>query len=90
MKMEQIECPKTLAYKLQMPENHSEESIQHSEHAESLKSRRSGLPQYLKVFETKCTQNICIGGLYNRMCFYEHSAYEASQPSTKPHDITPP
>jgi hypothetical protein len=33
------ECPKTLAYKLQMQLNNPEESIQHSEHGESLKSR---------------------------------------------------
>ena len=39
MKMEQTECSKTLAYKIQTPENYPEESIQHSEHGESLKSR---------------------------------------------------
>jgi hypothetical protein len=38
--MEQTGCSETLAFKLQMPANHSEESIQHSEHEESLKSRR--------------------------------------------------
>jgi hypothetical protein len=32
-------CPETLAYKIQTPENYPEESIQHSEHGESLKSR---------------------------------------------------
>jgi len=39
MKMEQTECPETSAYKIQTPGNYSEESIQHSEHGESLKSR---------------------------------------------------
>jgi hypothetical protein len=39
MKMEQTECSETLAFKLQTPGNHPEESIQHSEHGESLKSR---------------------------------------------------
>jgi hypothetical protein len=39
MKIEQIECSETLAFKLQMLVNHSEESIQHSERGESLKSR---------------------------------------------------
>jgi hypothetical protein len=39
MKMEQTECSETLAYKIQMPGNYPEEGIQHSEHAESLKSR---------------------------------------------------
>ena len=38
MKMEQTECSETLAYKFQMPGNYPEESIQHSEQSESLKS----------------------------------------------------
>ena len=33
------ECSETSAYKIQTPENYPEESIQHSEHGESLKSR---------------------------------------------------
>jgi hypothetical protein len=37
MKMEQ--CSETSAYKIQAPGNYPEESIQHSEHGESLKSR---------------------------------------------------
>jgi len=39
MKMEQMECSKTLAYKIQTPGNYPEESIQYSEHGESLKSK---------------------------------------------------
>jgi len=39
MKMEQIECSETSAYKIQTPGNYPEESIQHSEQDESLKSR---------------------------------------------------
>jgi len=39
MKMEQTGCSEMLAYKIQMPGNYPEESIQHSEHGESLKSR---------------------------------------------------
>ena len=39
MKIEQTECSETSAYKLQTPENYPEESVQHSEHSESLKSR---------------------------------------------------
>jgi hypothetical protein len=39
MKMEQTECSETLAYKIQTPGNYPEESIQHSEHGESFKSR---------------------------------------------------
>ena len=36
MKMEQ--CSETSAYKIQTPGNYPEESVQHSEHGESLKS----------------------------------------------------
>jgi hypothetical protein len=39
MKMEQPECSEMSAYKIQMLGNNPEESIQHSEHGESLKSR---------------------------------------------------
>ena len=38
MKMEQTECSKTSAYTIQTPGNYPEENIQHTEHAESLKS----------------------------------------------------
>jgi hypothetical protein len=39
MKMEQ--CSETSAYKIQTSGNYPEESIQHSEHGESFKSRKS-------------------------------------------------
>ena len=39
MKMEQTQCSETSAYKIQMPGNYPEESIQHSEHSENLISR---------------------------------------------------
>jgi hypothetical protein len=39
MKLEQTECFETSAYKIQTPQNSPEESIQHSEHGEILKSR---------------------------------------------------
>ena len=39
MKMKQTECCEMLAYKIQTPGNYGEESIQHSEHGETLKSR---------------------------------------------------
>jgi len=42
--MEQTECSKTMAYRIQTPGNYPEESIQYSEHGESLKSRTSHLP----------------------------------------------
>jgi len=40
MKMEQTECSETSAYKIQTLGNHPKEGIQHSEHGESLKSRK--------------------------------------------------
>ena len=49
MKMEQTKCSKTSAYKLQTPGNYPEESIQPSEHGESLKSRMIRLFQRYEV-----------------------------------------
>jgi hypothetical protein len=46
--MEQTECSKTSAYKIQTPGNYPEESIQHSEHGESLKSRMLGGYSYMQ------------------------------------------
>jgi hypothetical protein len=43
MKMEQTECSETLAFKLLTPWNNPEENIQHSNHSESLKSRKISL-----------------------------------------------
>ena len=40
MSLEQTECSEKLAYKIQTPGNNPEESIQHSQHGESLKSRK--------------------------------------------------
>jgi hypothetical protein len=39
MKMEQIECSETSAYKIQTPGNHPEENIKHTEHGKSLKQK---------------------------------------------------
>jgi len=39
MRMEQPECSETSEYKIQTPRNYPEESMQHLEHGESLKSR---------------------------------------------------
>jgi hypothetical protein len=39
MKMEHTECSEKLAYKIRTPGNDTAESIQHSQHGESLKSR---------------------------------------------------
>jgi len=40
MKMEQTECSETSANKIQTPRNYRKENIQHTEHGESLKSRK--------------------------------------------------
>jgi hypothetical protein len=42
MKVEQIECSETLAYKIQMPGNYPEENIQRTEHGKSFKSKMLG------------------------------------------------
>jgi hypothetical protein len=39
VKMEHTQCSEMLAFKLQTLGNHSKESIRHSEHCESLKSK---------------------------------------------------
>ena len=39
MKVEQRECSETLELKIQTPGNYPEETIQHAEHGESLKSK---------------------------------------------------
>ena len=49
MKMEQTECSETSAYTIQTPGNYPEESIQHSEHGESLKSRMPFLSESLML-----------------------------------------
>ena len=40
MKIEETAYSETSAYKIKTPENYQEESMQHSEHGESLKSRK--------------------------------------------------
>ena len=50
MKMEQTEFSETLAYKIQTPGNYLKESIQHTEHGESLKSS----PKLARLFFLDC------------------------------------
>jgi UPF0288 family protein (methanogenesis marker protein 3) len=55
MKMEQTECSEMLAYKNSTPENQPEESVQHSEHGESLKSRNQ------KGIHKECKSRLTLG-----------------------------
>jgi len=50
MTMEQTECSEMSAYKFQMPGIHPKESIQHSVHGESLKSRTISFIMSLRLF----------------------------------------
>jgi hypothetical protein len=56
MKMEQIECSKTSAYKIQTPENYPEENIQHTEPGKSLKSKITLLLSH--VYQEKRTAQL--------------------------------
>jgi hypothetical protein len=65
LKMEQTECSKTSAHKIQTPGNHPKEIIQHSELGESLKSRpiriyvtvsSKNSPQINKYFVNNCSR----------------------------------
>jgi hypothetical protein len=62
MKMEQTECSGMSAYEIQMPGNYPEESIKHSKHGKSLKSRK------FKEFEMGTTH-----GTYGGAQKYIHS-----------------
>ena len=51
MKMEQTECSKTSAQKIQTPRNEPKERIQNSQHGGSLKSKvNNGLSVYITVY----------------------------------------
>jgi len=49
-----IECSETSAYKFQTSGNHPKESIQHSVHGESLKSRRFNMKAHIKIYMKSC------------------------------------
>ena len=59
MKMEQTECSEMWAHKIQTPGNNPEESVQHLEHGENLKSM---------IFQCRymcvCVYEHCYGCLY--------------------------
>jgi hypothetical protein len=68
------EYSETLALKLQMPMNNPEESIQHSEHGESLKSRTVYLtdiwPQTSFTLDDviRCTSFVQLFALWSEVC----------------------
>jgi hypothetical protein len=65
MKMEQPECSEMSAYKIQTLGNYPEESVQHSEHGESLKSRICDFIMYIYVMLCLCLQSVAwIIGIY--------------------------
>ena len=61
--MEQTECSETSVYKIKTPWNYPKESIKHSGHGESLKSRTINLHDFNKDF--KFLQN---GGILQPVC----------------------
>jgi len=56
MKMEQTVCSETVAHKIQSPGKYPEESIQHSERGESLKSRRISKLLIMCEIVNKCSE----------------------------------
>ena len=63
MKTEQTECSETSAYKIQMPGNYTEESVQHSEHSESLKSRM--YRDYAKTVKQNLNSRLMVEGVHS-------------------------
>jgi len=63
MKMEQTECSETSAYKIQTPGNYPEENMQHTEHGESLKSRRMHTLRVLSPTQQNMQCNSNYGGI---------------------------
>ena len=55
---DRTECSETSAYKIQMPGNYPEESIQHSEHGESLKSTDMFYSHYDQSQLTLCDSRL--------------------------------
>jgi hypothetical protein len=78
--MEQTECSEISTYKIQRPGNYPEESIQHSEQGESLKSRKTCVTMlavtflYLAPFMTEFYNNWHLRSIPNitvfaKICF---------------------
>jgi len=69
------ECSETLAYTIQTPENYPEESIQHSAHGESLKSRilniycRARLKMHWRLSDPSVAFSGKLHTKYFQLCF---------------------
>jgi len=70
MKIEETECSETSVHKIQMPENHPKERIQHSEHGESLKSRIDML------LVSRCSARRPISNFYNKLILLHICCYQ--------------
>jgi len=68
---DRTECSKTLAYKIQMPGNYPEESIQHSEHRESFKSRITFLYFYFMEHKGNNSKIKQLSGISLHETFHE-------------------
>jgi hypothetical protein len=68
--MEQTECSETSTYKIQAPGNYPEESIQPSEHGESLTSRKFEINDILQdIIILKELKNLIIALCELHNCF---------------------
>jgi len=75
MEMEQAECSETSSYKIQTPGNYPEESIRHTEHDESLKSRN--LPLFDHPSKTGIGTQIVLPLTHGQYC--TSSCYRVQQ-----------
>ena len=73
MKMERMGCSEMSVYKIQTLGNYPEESIQHSEHGESLKSRSDTIFLSDKLCQSGTSFLFQIDAGGNTHKFYQHS-----------------
>jgi hypothetical protein len=71
VKTGQTECSETSAYKLKTPGNYPKESIQHLEHGESLKSRKSVLLSFVRISVRQATLNDSAEYSLLVLCFWQ-------------------
>jgi hypothetical protein len=69
LKMEQIQCSETSAYKIQTPGNYPKDNILHQQHSESLKTT------YNLYFSIKVSLNILS---FQFFCFFVYFLFQSS------------